>query len=201
MKTHKSTAVRYALTLVAAGSALALTACGAGQISQTADQVAAVNGTAAAEGNVAVRDVSVVVTPDNDVALKFTAANLEDKGSPISLERVTVNGKKVALEGDNTIAPGCNLVADYEDATEKLANAGQTTCNTYLATKLTKTSDIHLGGNAEVKFAFNNGNVDVNASVVAYTPESGEFHRHESGLQDKAEAEANPESGATHSHH
>ena len=40
----KTTFARGALALVAAGSALALSACGAGQISQTSSQVAAVNG-------------------------------------------------------------------------------------------------------------------------------------------------------------
>lgn len=190
MKTQKSTAARCALTFVAAGSALALTACGAGQISQTANQVPAVNGTAATEGNVAVRDVSVVVTPDNDVALKFTAANLEDKGAEIALDGVTVDGKDVTLNGDAKIQPGCNLVADYSDAIDELKKGGDATCNNYVATELSETSDIHLGGNAEVEFTFDSGNVTLNASVVAYTPTAGEYHRDESGLTDKDGAEA-----------
>ena len=194
VKTQKSTAARCALTFVAAGSALALTACGAGQISQTANQVAAVNGSAAEEGNVAVRDVSVVVTPDNDVAVKFTASNLEDKGSEITLDSVTVGGQDVTLEGDATIQPGCNLVADYAGAIDELKKGGDATCNNYVVTELSNTSDVYVGGNADVEFSFDSGNVSVPASVVAYTPTAGEYHRDGAGLTDQDGAEA----GAAH---
>ncbi|MFI9505884.1 hypothetical protein [Nocardia sp. NPDC052566] len=45
---------------LAAGAALALSGCGAGQISQTADQVAAVNGNAANVGRISLRNVHIV---------------------------------------------------------------------------------------------------------------------------------------------
>ena len=74
--TLKSVVRRGALATVAAASAVALAACGAGQISQTANQVAAVDGAQnvqeAVPGGVAIRDAHIIVDPESgDAALKF----------------------------------------------------------------------------------------------------------------------------------
>ena len=79
VKSQKSTVVRGALAIIAAGAALGMTACSAGQITQTAEQAPAVNGLHAKEGNVDVADVSVVLGADGMPALKFTASYGEDK--------------------------------------------------------------------------------------------------------------------------
>ena len=57
----KSASLRSGIAIVAAGSALALSACSAGQISQTANQVPAVDGGAAnaEDNNITLRDVTV----------------------------------------------------------------------------------------------------------------------------------------------
>lgn len=68
---------------IAAGGVLTLSACGAGQISQTADQVAAVNGNFADAGSISLRNVHVVypqteeysIEPGGKVELGFLAVN------------------------------------------------------------------------------------------------------------------------------
>ena len=74
---------RLAATSAAvAACGLILTGCGAGQISQTADQEAAVNGTSATFENIALRNVhlqalqtSDYLQPGRSVELMFVAAN------------------------------------------------------------------------------------------------------------------------------
>lgn len=189
MKTLKSTAARGALAFVAAGSALALTACGAGQISQTANQVAAVNGAHAEEGSLAIRDAAVVVTPDNEFAVKFTAANVEEKGSTATLESLTVNGQEVTLNGDKAAKPGCNLVGDFAEAVEDHKSGANTLCNTYVKTELPDGSGLALGGEVDLDFTFDEAAVNMKAPVFAYTPKAGQYHRDEAGLTDKDGAE------------
>ena len=68
--------LKSAVSAIAA-SALLLAGCSAGQITQTSDQVAAVDGAGAASDNqeVAVQDVTVVLDDNGQAALKFTAIN------------------------------------------------------------------------------------------------------------------------------
>nr|WP_063709828.1 hypothetical protein [Nocardia transvalensis] len=83
--TTASKAPRRALIIaaVAAGAALALSGCGAGQISQTASQVAAVNGNSANVGKVALRDVRILLPQSEEYTnakggkalLAFSAVN------------------------------------------------------------------------------------------------------------------------------
>ncbi|WP_337109644.1 hypothetical protein [Prescottella equi] len=78
-----------AAVALAAGATLMLSACGAGQISQTATQVAAINGNQATSGDIALRNVHVVypnseefsIEPGGDAELAFTAVNLSESES------------------------------------------------------------------------------------------------------------------------
>ena len=108
------------LTAVTAGLAacgLLLTGCGAGQISQTAGQEAAVNGMSANLKDIALRNVHLQATQTGDflqpgriVPLVFVAANnspdVDDK-----LVGITSDVGNVALTGDSSIAAGSALVA------------------------------------------------------------------------------------------
>ncbi|MCA1008519.1 hypothetical protein LCL87_22655 [Rhodococcus hoagii] len=75
-----------AAVALAAGATLLLSACGAGQISQTATQVAAINGNQATSGDIALRNVHVVypnseeysIEPGGDAQLAFSAVNLSE---------------------------------------------------------------------------------------------------------------------------
>ena len=85
--TALNTSTRRVATAVAlaAGATLALSACGAGQITQTSDQVAAINGTNTDAGSLALRNVHIIypdseeysIEPGGTALLGFTIANLD----------------------------------------------------------------------------------------------------------------------------
>ncbi|MDV8024276.1 hypothetical protein [Rhodococcus sp. IEGM 1330] len=117
---HRRTAAALALL---AGGAFALTACGAGQISQTATQVAAVNGNSADVGDIQLRNVHVVypdsqeysIEPGGTVELGFTAINaspaVADELTGISSPEAQVTIVDEAESGSNEIAPQTALGA------------------------------------------------------------------------------------------
>ena len=86
---------RTALVVLAVGAALGVSACGGGQISQTANQVAAVDGGYGTVGDVHVNDFRVEL-PENGgeakvgFAVAFTGSGF---GEPISIERVEVDDR------------------------------------------------------------------------------------------------------------
>jgi copper(I)-binding protein len=113
-------------------AAVALTGCGAGQISQTATQEPAVNGTSASAGNIAIRNVhlraqqeSDYVQPGTDVELIFTAVNnspdVNDK-----LLRVTSDIGTVTLSGDTAIPAGGVLVVGQPDGQTAALESAET---------------------------------------------------------------------------
>lgn len=181
--TLKSVVRRGALATVAAASAAALVACGAGQISQTANQVAAVDGAQnpqeAVPGGMAIRDAHIVVDPESgSAALKFSATNQERaNGVNYTLESIDVEGvgdvemtpvtstpsyEASKGPGNYTIPRDCQLVADYAGAVEqysKNADANQA-CISYVATSLDSTTltgakSTASGENRKVTFVFN----------------------------------------------
>lgn len=110
-------AARLAAGALIAG--LALTGCSAGQVSQSANQEPAVNGTVGTVGDIALRNVFLrapqttdYVQPGTDAELIFAAANnsadVDDK-----LVSVTSDVGTVTLTGDGEIpASGLLLVGD-----------------------------------------------------------------------------------------
>ncbi|WP_426706894.1 hypothetical protein [Corynebacterium auriscanis] len=198
VKSQKSTATRAALAAVAAGSALALTACGAGHISQTANQVPAVNGVFAQAGKqISLRDVAVVVDPNNQLSVKFTAGNVDQVGKKVNLQSVKVDGKPVTLQGDKAVGPNCSLVADYKDAVESMKKGGQQgSCNSYVTTSISGLTGAHIGSQKEVEIKFDTGSAKVNAPIVAYTPKAGTLNR---DAETHVSTDA-PKAGAEHKH-
>ncbi|WP_295645180.1 hypothetical protein [uncultured Corynebacterium sp.] len=198
MKSQKSTAVRSALAAVAAGSTLALTACGAGHISQTANQVPAVNGVFAQAGKqISLRDVAVVVDPNNKLSVKFTAGNTEEVGKKVNLQSVKVDGKEATLEGDKTVGPNCSLVADYKEAIQSMKKGGEKgTCNSFVTTSVSGVTSAHIGGQKEVEIKFDSGSAKVNAPVIAYTPKAGTLNR---DAETHVSTDA-PKAGSEHKH-
>ncbi|AGP30076.1 hypothetical protein [Corynebacterium terpenotabidum] len=187
MKHLKSPAARGALALVAGFAALALTACGAGQISQTANQVAAVNGTNGQVGDAVVRDVSLIIQEDNSVALKFNASNQAINTDPIVLTSVEIEGATFDLGGSKTIEGNCNLVADSAQGLEDMradaaeAALGDDACTEYLETTVEGT-DFFPGASRNVVFTFDAGEIAINAPIVAWYPEAGTTDRGQDGV-------------------
>ncbi len=116
---------------IAAGGVLTLSACGAGQITQTATQVAAVNGNSADQGDISLRNVHVVYPQDEDysieaggkVELGFVAVNNSSQ-NPDTLTRISTTAASsitVGKEpGGTEIAPLTALGAGaaVDNATE-----------------------------------------------------------------------------------
>lgn len=188
MKHLKSPAARGALALVAGSAALALTACGAGQISQTANQVPAVNGTNGEAGDAVVRDVSLIIQEDRSVALKFNASNQAIEDSPVTLSSVKVEGATYDLGTPKTIDGRCNIVADSEQGLKdmqadaaKAALADGSSCTEYLPTTVEGT-DFFPGASRTVTFAFDSGDIQVNAPITSYYAPAGTLHRDNDGV-------------------
>jgi hypothetical protein len=121
------------LTVASAGLAvcgLILTGCGAGQISQTADQESAVNGATATVNNIALRNVHIQATqtsdylqPGKSVELNFVAAN---DSSDVNDKLVGIRSDYglVAIAGSTDIPANSSLVVGTPDGQADVMPAG-----------------------------------------------------------------------------
>ncbi|MEC3913725.1 hypothetical protein [Nocardia sp. CDC160] len=116
---------RRAVTVaaLAAGAVLALSGCGAGQVSQTATQVAAVNGNSANVGSIALRDVRFLLPQTEEynnakggkAVLAFSAVNLSDSKTD-ELVSISSDLGQVKLADKVEIKPSSVVVADKPTA-------------------------------------------------------------------------------------
>ncbi|MDK8455515.1 hypothetical protein QP958_08890 [Corynebacterium marquesiae] len=173
----KSAARRGAIISVTAVSALALASCSAGQVTQTADKVAAVDGASAStdDNKVAVRDVTILVEPDGSAALKFSAVNQGYDTDVISLESVKVDGQRVEMDKAQPLHRDQSIIADSQKNLDATTQQDSESVQ-YIATKL-KNDDFGYAGDRPVTFEFSNGSVDVDATIAATQMQSGEFDR------------------------
>ncbi|WKD58139.1 hypothetical protein CAPI_08060 [Corynebacterium capitovis DSM 44611] len=173
---------------VTALTALLLAGCSAGQITQTSDQVAAVDG-ASASGtatDVSAQDVTVIVQEDGTAALKFTAFNQNNSRTPHRLLNATVSGAPVALGATSEIPAQCTLVADSADSIESLPKAPND-CIQYVATTVDNRSFAY-GGTAPVALTFDDGKLEVQAPVSAPMLPSGQSARSDNQAEAVAES-------------
>lgn len=125
--THQGERLRRVGIVVAAAAsvAIALTGCGAGQHSQTASQVAAVNGNSADVGAVALRDVRVLYPHEGDytnkkggkAAVAFSAINNSEENADKITKITTSVGSVTITPAGAEIKPQKTLVAAGPDAT------------------------------------------------------------------------------------
>ncbi|MGV0697334.1 hypothetical protein [Mycolicibacter sinensis] len=107
---------RFNRVVTALAVAAALAGCGTGQISQSADQAPAVNGTSATVGDLALRDVRIQAAQDGDaleagqtVDLLFVATNQStDTGE--ELTGISSSIGKVSVVGGRSVPAGGVLV-------------------------------------------------------------------------------------------
>lgn len=161
----KSILRRGSMIAVSAGATLALAACGAGQISQTANQAAAVDGSPnepaasvgysdAERGAVEIRDAHIVVNPEEGTAaLKFAASNQKRaEGSQFTLRSVEIDGigtvnltpvaQSESFEAFNTqgvtIPRECQIFVDSAEAIRTQAAQADSTpaCVAYFSSAL-----------------------------------------------------------------
>lgn len=182
MKSLFTAVRRGGIVSVAAMSALTLASCSGGQITQTSSQVAAVDGESGVteDGNMAVRDVTIVVDPEtNDAALKFTAVNQAYKEEKHKLSSVEVDGKPVQMDSVKEIGRDCRVVGDSKKGLESYPQAKEgegSGCIQYATTTL-QNDDFAYGGSRPATFTFDNGKVELNASIIAPQLTAGEENR------------------------
>lgn len=113
---------------LAAAAAISLSACSAGQITQTATQVAAVNGNYANQGDISLRNVHIVypnsaeysLEPGGKVALAFTAINENESKADRLAKISTDKAKSVTIAGEvggRIIEPQTAMGAGVPDVT------------------------------------------------------------------------------------
>lgn len=133
----------FAASVGLAACGVILTGCGSGQISQVADQVAAVNGTSADVKNMVLRNVHIQATQSGDflqpgktVPLVFVAANnspdVNDK-----LVSITSEVGKVTLTGDGAVPAGSALVVGVKGQAEPMTSVTPTTAEVTLDKPIT----------------------------------------------------------------
>jgi hypothetical protein len=185
-----------AAAALAAGAALVLSGCGAGQISQTAVQVAAINGNTANAGDIALRNVHIVFpgngsathTVGGKAALALSIVNTGAVGTD-ELTGVTTDLGTVEItpgKGDKLeIAPSETVVVSTPQAGAETHTSGETIKTeggetTPARIEITGlTQNITPGLTYDVTFNFkNNGNVLVQVPVDAGV----DAPRHESEL-------------------
>lgn len=191
MQSLKSAARRGAIISVTAVSALALASCSAGQITQTADKVAAVDGASAStdDNKVAVRDVTILVEPDGSAALKFSAVNQGYDTDVISLESVEVDGQRVEMDKTQPLHRDQSIIADSQKNLDATTQQDSESVQ-YIATKL-KNDDFGYAGDRPVTFEFSNGSIDVDATIAATQMQSGKFDRDVESAEGYSEAPKN----------
>lgn len=179
MKSLTSAARRGGIITAAALSALALTACSAGQVTQTSSKLVAVDGATAHTENdeVSVLDVTVLVNDSTgESALKFTASNQDVTLAEHTLESVTVDGQDAGIS-PTPIAHGCTLVADAQDNIDALPDPeGTNACIEQVATTL-ENEEFAYGGTVPVEFTFDAGTLTVDATISAQHVPSGQVDR------------------------
>ncbi len=117
----RGSAVSVALAACGLAAAAGLSACSAGQVSQTSTQQAAVNGTAATLGKITLRNIhlrapqtSDYVQPGSDVELLFVASN-DSPDTADKLTSITSEFGTVSLSGDTSLPASDVLVVGEPD--------------------------------------------------------------------------------------
>ncbi|SES30075.1 hypothetical protein [Corynebacterium cystitidis] len=176
MKSQKSALRRGAAVSAAALSALLLASCSAGQITQTASQVAPIDGATAFSENdeISVQDVTIVLEDTGDASLKFTATNQDVTHAEHVLESVTVAGQQVDMDPVKPLGYNCTVVAGSADFIDSIPQGDG--CVQYVETEV-ENQDFAYAGTEEVVFNFNTGQITVNAAVSAPAPPAGQVDR------------------------
>ncbi|BBX34054.1 LpqE protein [Mycolicibacterium mageritense DSM 44476 = CIP 104973] len=164
--------LRASVGLAACGlAAAALTGCGAGQVSQTATQEPAVNGTNAQAGQVSLRNVHLrapqqkdYVEPGSTVELLFVAVNGSSEADN-KLTSITSDVGQVTLSGDSTVpANGVLLVGEPDGQIASVEHAEKADA---ITAEVTLSKPITNGITYDFTFNFENGKTTVAVPISA----------------------------------
>ncbi len=122
----------FAASAALAASALILTGCSSGQLSQTADQESAVNGSTATVKNIALRNVHIqavqtsdYLQPGRSVELIFVAVNTSPDTND-KLVGISSDVGSVSLTGDTAIPANSSLIVGSADGQAEVTPLGST---------------------------------------------------------------------------
>lgn len=170
---------RTALVVLAVGAALGASACGSGQVSQTANQMAAVDGGRGAVGELTINDLQVIVPDEGDqarvgFAVSYTGYGFED---PISIDSAVIDGVPVQLGATQPMERGCTIVFDATaDATPTPPQ--DDICIEHAVATLPGAEDLHVGTSLPATVSFSNGDqIELDAAIMAEILEIGEYTR------------------------
>ena len=191
-KRHRRVAT---IVAVAAGAALTLAGCGAGQISQTANQAPAVNGNSADTGAVSLRDVRVLYPHEDEytnkkggkAAVAFSAIN-NSESDVDKIARISTSVGSVTITPSGTeLKPQRTLVAAGPDAktdesTKPAENAESDPATAPILVEITDLNeDLGPGLTIPVTFDFEKaGSVEMRVPIDAgpETPREGSAGGH-----------------------
>lgn len=163
-------------------AAVALAGCGTGQISQTADQASAVNGSEATAGDLALRDVHIQAVQNSDQLERGTTVDLVFVATNQSPERgdeltgITTPVGKVSVTGNKSVPPSGTLIvtapAGPDLPTAPLSKAlPEVTDSGNGAATVTLDEPIRNGMTYEFTFDFKNaGQIRVDVPISAGVP-------------------------------
>jgi hypothetical protein len=169
---------RTALVVLAVGASLGVSACGAGQISQTAGQVAAVDGGQGSVGELYVNDLVVVQPESGEARLGFAASFTgSGPGDEISLDRVEIDGIEAQIGETQPLQRGCSLIVSADpEATPSPAT--DDLCVERTTATLPGADDLNVGTSVPATVSFSNGDqIDMAAAVISEVPASDEYTR------------------------
>lgn len=169
---------RTALVVLAVGTAVGLSACGAGQISQTAGQVAAVDGGQGSAGELYVNDLVVVLPEMGEARLGFVASFTgTGMGESISLDRVEIDGIEAQIGETQPLGRGCSVIVSAAEDAEPVP-AGDDLCVERTTATLPDADDLEIGTSVPATVSFSNGDqIEMPAAVIAEVPASDEYTR------------------------
>lgn len=170
---------RTALVVLAVGAAIGASACSSGQVTQTASQVAAVDGGYGSAGELHVNDLQVVIPEDGSdprvgFGASFTGYGFDES---IALDRVEINGVEVQFDGLEPLERGCTIIFDATENPEP-ASVDDELCIQQTTGTLPSSDDLHLGVSVPATVSFSNGDrIETEAAVVGELVEAGEYTR------------------------
>ncbi|TQR87177.1 hypothetical protein D8S82_07190 [Mycobacterium hodleri] len=193
MTLSKTRTSAVALAACGLSAAIVLSGCSAGQISQSASQQPAVNGTLAWVGDptsgIALRNVHLrapqttdYVQPGGDAELLFVAVN-ESAEKDDRLVSITSSIGTVSLTGNLTVPAGGTLIVGTPDGTPSALDATEGADTAEASVQLTK--PISNGLNYPFTFTFErSGQKELNVPISA-----GETPRREAAVEAGSEAD------------
>lgn len=171
---------RTALVVLAVGAALGASACSAGQISQTANQVAAVDGGRGSAGDLTVNDLQVLLPEDGagevrvGFVVSYTGYGFED---PIGIDSVEIDGTPVQLGATEPMERGCSIVFDATESAAQMPNDADI-CLEHADATLPDQGDLKIGTSVPATLSFSDGTrIETDAAIMATPVEVGEYVR------------------------